>query len=210
MFTDRSHLTENDYFHSSMENMHQHLIDYIASRVHITEQEAKLIENAYTIKKLKRKELLFEQGTHCQLEAFVLKGTFRIFYVDSRGLEHVLYFAFPDWWVGDMASFYSGEASGLNAQALEESLVLTIDPKRKEELFNQIPALERLFRVITQKHLTVLQKRLLLSYSATAAERYQELIKRSPGIEQMVPQHQIASYLGILPESLSRLKKQMR
>lgn len=210
MFTVRSHISENDYFHLCMENMHQHLIDYIASRVKISEEDAELIQQSYSIKKLKRKEMLFQQGEHCQLEALVISGSFRIFYVDSRGLEHVLYFAFPDWWVGDMASFYSGEAAGLNAQALEESVVLTIDPKRKEELFAKVPALERLFRVITQKHLTVVQKRLLLSYSASAAERYQELLKRSPGIEQLVPQHQIASYLGILPESLSRLKKQMR
>lgn len=193
-----------------MENAHQQLINYITSRIAITSEQEKLIENFYSIRKLKRKEMLFEQGKHCQLEAFVIQGSFRIFYVDERGLEHVLYFAFPDWWVGDMASFYSGEAAGLNAQALEESTVLTIDPEKKEELFRLIPALERLFRIITQKHLTVVQRRLLLSYSATAAERYLELLQRSPGIEQLVPQHQIASYLGILPESLSRLKKQMR
>ncbi len=193
-----------------MENAHQQLINYITSRIAITSEQEKLIENFYSIRKLKRKEILFEQGKHCQLEAFVIQGSFRIFYVDERGLEHVLYFAFPDWWVGDMASFYSGEAAGLNAQALEESTVLTIDPEKKEELFRLIPALERLFRIITQKHLTVVQRRLLLSYSATAAERYLELLQRSPGIEQLVPQHQIASYLGILPESLSRLKKQMR
>ena len=66
-----------------------------------------------------------------------------------------------------------------------------------------------MFRIISQKHLTVLQKRFLLTVSANAAERFQELIQRSPGIEQLVPQHQIASYLGILPESLSRMKKQM-
>ena len=193
-----------------MENVHEQLINYIASRVKIDEQDKAFIRQYYTLRKLKRKEMLFQQGEHCQLEAFVISGSFRIFYVDSKGLEHVLYFAFPDWWVGDMASFYSGDAAVLNAQALEESFVLTIDPKNKEELFAKVPALERLFRIITQKHLTVVQKRLLLSYSASAAERYQELLKRSPGIEQLVPQHQIASYLGILPESLSRLKKQLR
>jgi CRP/FNR family transcriptional regulator, cyclic AMP receptor protein len=191
-------------------NLNNRLVTYISERVKLSDHDKQLIAEAYHVRKLKRKEMLFEQGKHCQLEAFVLTGSFRVFYVDTRGLEHVLYFAFPDWWVGDIASFYSGEPAGLNAQALEESMVLTIDPQRKAELFDKVPALDRLFRTITQKHLTVVQKRLLLSYSATAAERYQELLKRSPGIEQLVPQHQIASYLGILPESLSRLKKQMR
>lgn len=190
--------------------LNNRLIEYIAERVKLSDHGKQLIAEAYHVRKLKRKEMLFEQGKHCQLEAFVLSGSFRVFYLDTRGLEHVLYFAFPDWWVGDIASFYSGEPAGLNAQALEESLVVTIDPQRKSELFDKVPALDRLFRTITQKHLTVVQKRLLLSYSATAAERYQELLKRSPGIEQLVPQHQIASYLGILPESLSRLKKQLR
>lgn len=193
-----------------MENVYEQLINYIASRVKIDDQDKAFIRQYYTLRKLKKKEMLFQQGEHCQLEAFVISGSFRIFYVDSKGMEHVLYFAFPDWWVGDMASFYSGDTAVLNAQALEESFVLTIDPKNKENLFAKVPSLERLFRIITQKHLTVVQKRLLLSYSASAAERYQELLKRSPGIEQLVPQHQIASYLGILPESLSRLKKQLR
>jgi CRP/FNR family transcriptional regulator, cyclic AMP receptor protein len=190
-------------------NLNNRLVTYISERVKLSDHDKQLIAEAYHVRKLKRKEMLFEQGKHCQLEAFVLTGSFRVFYVDTRGLEHVLYFAFPDWWVGDIASFYSGEPAGLNAQALEESMVVTIDPQRKAELFDKVPALDRLFRTITQKHLTVVQKRLLLSYSATAAERYQELLKRSPGIEQLVPQHQIASYLGILPESLSRLKKQL-
>ncbi|MEY3087114.1 MAG: hypothetical protein RLZ93_1038, partial [Bacteroidota bacterium] len=78
-----------------------------------------------------------------------------------------------------------------------------------EYLFDQIPALERLFRVMAQRTLAVLQKRFLMTVSAHAEERYQELLQRHPGIEQIVAQHQIASYLGILPESLSRMKKKL-
>jgi CRP-like cAMP-binding protein len=185
------------------------LIEYISARIELTQKERELIANAYSIQKFKKKHFLFEQGKVCISEAFVVAGTFRIYYVDSKGLEHVLYFAFKDWWAGDIASFNSGEPSGLAAQALEESVALVIDPIKKEALLKKVPALERLFRIITQKHLTVLQKRFLLTVSANAAERYDELIKRSPGIEQLVPQHQIASYLGILPESLSRMKKQL-
>ena len=185
------------------------LIEYISARIELTEKECELIANAYSIQKFKKKQFLFEQGKICISEAFVAASTFRIYYVDSKGLEHVLYFAFKDWWAGDIASFNSGEPSGLAAQALEESVAIVIDPIKKEALLKKVPALERLFRIITQKHLTVLQKRFLLTVSANAAERYDELIKRSPGIEQLVPQHQIASYLGILPESLSRMKKQL-
>ena len=184
------------------------LVEYIASRIALTDKEREMIANAYSLMSFKKKHFLFEQGKPCAIEAFVVAGTFRIYYVDTKGLEHVLYFAFKDWWAGDIASFNSGEPSGLAAQALEESVALVIDPIKKEQLLKEVPALERLFRIITQKHLTVLQKRFLLTVSANAVERYDELIKRSPGIEGLVPQHQIASYLGILPESLSRMKKQ--
>lgn len=185
------------------------LLDYFSDRVPLSEKDKELITEVYSVMDVKKKKHLFTDGTPCLLEGFVVKGTFRVYYVDQKGLEHVLYFAFPEWWVGDIASFYSGEVSMLNAQAMEDSTILVIDPKRKEELLQEIPALERLFRIITQKHLTVLQKRFLLTVSANASERFQELLERSPGIEQLVPQHQIASYLGILPESLSRMKKQL-
>lgn len=187
----------------------KNLTDYIAARVKLSEDEKKIIAASYSLINVKKKNFLFEQGTPCEIEVFVVQGSFRIFYCDIKGSEHVLYFAFKDWWAGDISSFYSGESSNLSAQALEDSIALIIDPIKKEKLLEQVPQLERLFRIITQKHLTVLQKRFLLTVSANVAERYKELIQRHPGIEQLVPQHQIASYLGILPESLSRMKKQL-
>ena len=108
-----------------------------------------------------------------------------------------------------MASFNTGEFSSLNLQVLEDTIALVIDPSEKEVLLEKVPKLERLFRLMIQKNLSVLQKRFLLTISANASDRYLELIERSPGIEQLVPQHQIASYLGIHPESLSRMKKQL-
>ena len=186
------------------------LITYFQQRVELSSQEIDAIKSAYTLQKIKKKEFVFQQGEICTAEAFILAGTFRVFYCDEKGLEHVLYFGIKDWWVGDMASFYSNEISNVSAQALEDGMILTIDPAKKEQLFQQVPSLERVFRIITQKHLTVMQKRFLLTISAKAKERYEELIQRSPGIEQLVPQHQIASYLGILPESLSRMKKQIQ
>lgn len=186
------------------EDYKKQLTDYIAERVPINDHEKKLIADAYSLVSIKKKAFLFEPGTICSVEVFVVEGSFRVFYVDQKGLEHVLYFAFKNWWAGN-----SGQPSFLSCQALEESKVLMIDSEKKEKLLAEVPRLERLFRIILQNHLNVLQKRFLLTVSANAAERYQELITRHSGIEQLVPQHQIASYLGILPESLSRMKKQM-
>ena len=187
----------------------QKLINYFNDRISLTKKDEALIAASYKTIEIKKKGFLFQQGEICNQEGFVTKGTFRVFYSDEKGLEHVLYFAFENWWVGDIASFYEQEPSRLSVQALEDSQLLIIERAEKEKIYQEIPALEKVFRIITQKHLTVLQKRFLITVSANVETRYNELLQRCPGIEQLVPQHQIASYLGILPESLSRMKKQL-
>lgn len=189
--------------------VHDTLITYFETIVPLSQEEKELIIEAYTPKTLHKKELLFQQGMKCMTEAFVVSGTLRVYYVDDKGAEHVLNFALPGWWVGDLASFYHGTDAFLNVQALEESTLLVIDPEKKEELFKKVPVLERVFRIVIQKHLASMQKRLLVNHSLTADQRYKDLIEKIPAIEQLVPQYQIASYLGILPESLSRLKRKL-
>ena len=185
------------------------LIDYINEKIELTQEEQLTVANAYHLHQVKKKDFFLKEGTQCKLQGFVVGGTFRVFYTDKKSLEHVLYFAFKDWWMGDIASFFDDNPTKLNAQAMEDSWVLVIGREETEQLFKDVPKLERLFRIITQRTLSVLQKRFFLTVSANAEERYEELIQRHPGIEQLVPQHQIASYLGILPESLSRMKKQL-
>jgi CRP-like cAMP-binding protein len=191
------------------ENVHDELIRYFSTRISLNENEIYLIKNSYELKFLKKKEFLFSQGEICKTEAFVIDGSANVFYSDEKGNDHILYFAFKDWWMGDIASFNYGERAIMSAQALEDLTVLVVNPERKEELFSQIPQMERMFRIITQRTLVVLQKRFFLAMSGSAKDRYIQLIQRHPKIEQLVPQYQIASYLGILPESLSRMKKQL-
>ena len=191
------------------ENVHDELIRYFSTRISLNENEIYLIKNSYELKFLKKKEFLFSQGEICKTEAFVVDGSAKVFYSDEKGNDHILYFAFKDWWMGDIASFNYGERAIMSAQALEDLTVLVVNPERKEELFSQIPQMERMFRIITQRTLVVLQKRFFLAMSGSAKDRYIQLIQRHPKIEQLVPQYQIASYLGILPESLSRMKKQL-
>ena len=191
------------------ENVHDELIRYFSTRISLNENEIYLIKNSYELKFLKKKEFLFSQGEICKTEAFVIDGSAKVFYSDEKGNDHILYFAFKDWWMGDIASFNYGERAIMSAQALEDLTVLVVNPERKEELFIKVPKLERIFRIITQRTLTVLQKRFFLTMSGSAKDRYLQLIERYPKIEQLVPQYQIASYLGILPESLSRMKKQL-
>jgi CRP/FNR family cyclic AMP-dependent transcriptional regulator len=191
------------------ESYYLNLIAYFTERIELSKQDIETIKSAYQLRVLRKKEFLFQQGEVCRYEAFVIQGACKLFYSDSKGSDHILYFAFKDWWVGDVASFSSNEPAAMSAQALEETYLLTINPEKKEELYLRVPQLERMFRIITQRTLSVLQKRFFLTMSGGAKDRYLQLIDRYPKIEQLVPQYQIASYLGILPESLSRLKKQL-
>jgi CRP-like cAMP-binding protein len=188
---------------------YQKLFAYTKQRVNIQEKDLELMKKFYKLKKVSKKDFFLKEGSINFNQGFVVDGTLRVYYTDTKGNEHVLYFAFADWWVGDLSAFHFDDAATLNVQALEESYILEISKEDLEYLFDQIPALERLFRVMAQRTLAVLQKRFLMTVSAHAEERYQELLQRHPGIEQIVAQHQIASYLGILPESLSRMKKKL-
>jgi CRP-like cAMP-binding protein len=188
---------------------YQKLFAYTKQRVNIEEKDLELMKKFYKLKKVSKKDFFLKEGSTNFNQGFVVDGTLRVYYTDAKGNEHVLYFAFADWWVGDLSAFHFDDAATLNVQALEESYILEISKEDLEFLFDQIPALERLFRVMAQRTLAVLQKRFLMTVSAHAEERYQELLQRHPGIEQIVAQHQIASYLGILPESLSRMKKKL-
>jgi CRP-like cAMP-binding protein len=188
---------------------YQKLFAYTKQRVNIQEKDLELMKKFYKLKKVSKKDFFLKEGSTNFNQGFVVDGTLRVYYTDTKGNEHVLYFAFADWWVGDLSAFHFDDAATLNVQALEESYILEISKEDLEYLFDQIPALERLFRVMAQRTLAVLQKRFLMTVSAHAEERYQELLQRHPGIEQIVAQHQIASYLGILPESLSRMKKKL-
>jgi CRP-like cAMP-binding protein len=185
------------------------LFQNISKRVPLEPQDKMHFKDLFKLQKFDKKSFLFNQGKSGEWNGFVLTGTWRVFHCDDKGSEHVLYFAFPDWWLGDMTINGSENTAFYSAQTLEDSYLMIINKEQKEQLLMQVPALERFFRIITERHLAVLQKRFLLTISTNAVERYKELIQRSPGIEQLVPQHQIASYLGILPESLSRMKKQL-
>ncbi len=188
---------------------HKNLIDYFKDKVDLSGEEIQLICGAYEFTSIEKKDFLFKQGEKCKIESFVVQGAVKVSYIDEKGQEHILYFAFKDWWVGDIASFNSQDLSIMSAQALDQTFVLSITLEKKEELFSKIPKLERMFRIVTQRTLAVLQKRFFLAMSGSAKDRYIQLVQRYPKIEQLVPQYQIASYLGILPESLSRMKKQL-
>ena len=160
-------------------------------------------------KKLRKRQYLLQEGDVCKYQAFVVKGILRSYTIDEKGAEHILQFAPEGWWITDLFSYLTGEPSNFTIDTLEEAELLLITRTDWEELMRKVPKLEHYFRVLIQNHLIATQRRLLQTLSQTAEEKYLCFAQMYPACMQRVPQHMIASYLGITRETLSRLRKQM-
>ena len=158
---------------------------------------------------MRKRQYFLQEGDVCKYQAFVEKGILRSYTIDEKGHEHILQFASEGWWMADLSSYLTDEPSFLNVDAIEEAELLLITKNSWEEAMQKIPKLEHYFRIILQNHLVATQKRLLQSLSETAEEKYVRFIKTYPDCLQRVPQHMIASFLGIKRETLSRVRKQM-
>ncbi len=189
--------------------MFEQLFANISKKVSLTEEEKELCQTFFTHKKLRKKQYLLQEGDACKYTAFINKGLLRSYHVDDNGNEHIVQFAPEDWWMADIYSFLTGEPSTCNIDALEDSEMLLITKLAQDEMVIQIPKMERYLRLLMQSHLIALQRRIISSLNFTAEDKYLQLIAVSPTLVQRVPQHYIASYLGITPETLSRIRRQI-
>ncbi len=171
--------------------------------------EVESVKKALKPKRLLKRQYLLQEGDVCKYMAFVDKGALRSFMVDDKGNEHILQFALEGWIIADLYSYLTGEPARLNIEALENSELLLIDLESQERLLKEIPKVLTYFYYLMQSAYVALQKRHIGKLSLSIEENYSNLIKSYPDIIQRVPQHMIASYLGITPETLSRVKKQM-
>lgn len=179
----------------------------IKKNLNLSTEELEGICKYYKPFDVKKKEFLLTQGSICKFEGFVLEGCFRIFTLDKKGNENTLYFAAKDWWLMDIDSFMNQTPSNLNIQALEDSKVLLINRRDKNALYDSLPVVEKLFRIMSQKALVSWQRRLIRNHCFTAKERYFHFLETYPDISSKLTDKQIAGYLGISHEFLSKIKK---
>ena len=189
--------------------MFKRLIHNISQTVEISEEEFDYFKSLFLPKKMRKKQYFLQEGEVCTYTAFVEKGLMRSYTVDSKGNDHILQFAFEGWWLTDLYSFLTNEPSLFNMDALEDSELLLITKPDWDTLLTNVPSLERYFRILIQNNLIVTQRRLMGELSETAEEKYLRLLKTFPQCIQRVPQHMIASYLGITRETLSRVRSQL-
>jgi CRP-like cAMP-binding protein len=187
------------------EKLHKHIL----SKVELTDDEFKLAANFFIPKKIRKKQFLLQEGDICKYLAFVSKGCLRSYTVDSKGEEHIVQFAIEDWWITDQKSFLSNQPSTFSIDALEDSELLLIDKTSQDKLCCTVPQFEHYFRILLERNTSAASRRITELISATAEDRYLNFVNTYPKIIQRVPQSQVASYLGITPQSLSRIRKEL-
>jgi CRP-like cAMP-binding protein len=179
----------------------------INEKITLTEEEFNLCKTLFSPKKLRKRQFILQEGDVCKYNIFVGKGLLRSYTIDDKGNEHILQFALEGWWTADLYSFFTEEPSLFNIEALEDSELLLITHPSWESLLAKVPAFERYFRILIQNNLIATHRRLIGSLSETAEQKYLKFMKAYPESIQRVPQHMIASYLGITRETLSRLRR---
>lgn len=189
--------------------MYDLILKNVARFIQLTPAETDRFTSVLKPRTLRKRQYLVQAGDVFRYECFVNKGSLRTYQIDNNGQERIVMFAFEDWWTGDMYSFLSGQPALYNVDALEDAELLLIEKKQLEQLYIDIPKFDRFFRILLQNAYISMQRRISDNMSLTAEARYLDFIKRYPHFEQRLSLKQIASYLGITPESLSRIRRQM-
>lgn len=189
--------------------MYSLLLNTIRSKVSLSVGEAEQIKSLFTIRKVKKRQLVLAAGIIGQEFFFVRRGLLRMFSTDDKANEHVIHFAPEGWWMADNYSFLSGQPAIFSIEALEDSDLLVLSKDHLDILSTRVPVMERYFRLLMQAGIVSLHRRIGNSQSQTAEQKYRQMIELYPNIVIRTPQHFIASYLGVTPETLSRIRKKV-
>lgn len=186
--------------------MVEKLIQHIQSVVLLTDAEIDIVRELVKEREVPRKKYLHQAGEVASYSAFVVEGCLRSYTVDRNGFEHILQFAPENWWISDMHSLVRNKPSELNIDALLDSKILLLSRTCQVSIFDRIPKLERYFRILTENALAASNQRTINYLSLTAKIRYEKFCDLYPTLIHTIPQKSIASYIGITPEFLSKLR----
>jgi CRP-like cAMP-binding protein len=185
------------------------ILKNVGKHIQLNERETNFFLSLLRPATLKKKDVFLKEGVVCKDSAFVIEGAMKSFTVDREGKEHILNFATPGWWISDLYSLISQKPGILNIEAIADSDVLILSGEDQQLLYTKVPKFERFFRILIENALVANQQRLIDNLSSTAEDRYLHFIKKYPTIPSCVPQHNIASYLGITPEFLSKIRARL-
>lgn len=178
-------------------------------KVPLTQEEEVYIKGYLLPKKLRKKQYLLQEGDVCKTIAFIEKGALRAYSVDDSGNEHIIQFGLEGWVISDLYSFLTGEPATYNIDAIEEAELALISKSAHEELLLKLPKYETFTRLNITGAYLAMQRRLTSIISTSLEERYTYFTSLYPNIVQRVPQHMVASYMGLTPETLSRIRRRI-
>jgi CRP-like cAMP-binding protein len=187
----------------------QPLLQHLKQYIQLKEAEEQIIIDHLTPRTFKRGEFLTKEGEINRYTNYIVSGAARVYYIDQAGQEHVIQLGIYDWWTGDFSSFITQTKGILYTEALEKTEVLSFSYEHLQEVYRQVPAMERFFRLLIQKAYAAFQRRVLESLSMDAEQRYLAFRDMYPDMDQHLSQKHIASYLGMSAEFLSKIKKRI-
>ncbi|QLE01697.1 Crp/Fnr family transcriptional regulator [Galbibacter sp. BG1] len=182
---------------------------HISEHISLTSKEQSYFFSLLKPVELQKKDILISPGDRVDDQYFVVKGCLKAFEIDAQGDEHIIQFAIEDWWISDFKAYYNKIPASLYIDCVEDVELLKISKEDLENLFNKVPKFNRFFRIKLTNAFLSMQDRILSALDKNSAERYLDFLATYPNIEQRVPNYQIANYLGIKPESLSRLRRKL-
>ena len=184
------------------------LLQNIAKYIQLSEEDKNYLLSLLQSKKLRRKTFLRQEGDITRAAVFVTSGLLRMYSIDKNSFEHILQFAPPGWWIGDMKSYVTQQPGSLYIDALEDSEVLLLEKQHLDSLYEKVPAFERFFRILAENSLATYQQRLIDNLSLPAIDRYNNFCRLYPSLIECLPQKQVAAYIGVTPEFLSKMLSQ--
>ncbi len=175
-------------------------------KVGLTKEEEEIIRTYLTPKKIRKKQFLLQEGDVCRHIAFVEKGMLRSYTIGEKGTERIIQFAMEGWTISDLYSFLTSEPATYAIEAIEDSELVLISQQANTELLEKLPRYETYMRILLTNAYIALQRRINSVISNTPEERYNTFTALYPEIVRRVPQHMIAAFMGLTPETLSRVR----
>lgn len=171
----------------------------------LSDDEFEYVLAHFKPKKVRRHQFLIEESEPVPHEFFVVRGCLKAFNTDPSGKVHIIQFALEDWWVSDYQAFFNEVPATVFLSSLEDGELLTITLADRNKLCAEMHKMEHFFRLKITASYIALQQRILAGMNLSVQERYEKLLKLYPNLSQRVPKQDIAAYLGVTRETLSRL-----
>lgn len=191
------------------DTIHTNILNHLKKVITLTESEQQEFISILEEIRISKKNFLIKPGELVNSEYYVVSGCLEAYYLDESGDKHIIQFAVEDWWISDFEAFFNKVPAKLYLETIEDATLLAINREALEVLYTRIPQFERFFRIKTTSAFVALRERILSTLQKSGKERYLEFCEAYPKIEQRVPNYHIANYLGLKPESLSRIRKEV-